>query len=522
MRPTHSISTDPRFKNITLEQGGAVISKAKTVMIVAPAGSGKTTTSMAYACARPKARGLYLAFAKPVQDEANARLRSLQVNTVSRTQHSMAHDIYGSAMRRAGKLSTPGLRSATTSKHLGVNYRIASAVNETLRLFMSSPDDVMDEAHLPAFEDFPIVDRNAGAILDGARTMWSRLITLDDVEVQATDDVYLKQWVMSKPVLPYDFILLDEWQDANSLIAHLVKQQAHATRVYVGDPHQAIFGFRGAVNMMEGDYARDVESHHTLTQSFRFPKRIGTLATVFLRHWKNNTSPILGMGPGGRATADDQVAWLARTGAGLIAKGIELHAAGKKMHWIKGFDEYKVGPILQAYDLFHGNRENITDPVLKLMQSWSHFEDYVESSGDGEARPVYKMIEKHRDEIPNIVRELREHQVADVKEAKIVLTTAHRSKGLEFPVVRLINDFFTFKDRSGSWKKPKDIDPQEANLMYVALTRAQKGVAPTAEIAEWFRTQPETKDMFPLPPTPVPRPAAEEDANTQAALPRAA
>ncbi|MFC8536758.1 UvrD-helicase domain-containing protein [Streptomyces sp. NPDC057249] len=54
---------------------------------------------------------------------------------------------------------------------------------------------------------------------------------------------------MSRPRLRADFLLLDEAQDANPVIADLVQNQ-DAQRIAVGDSAQAIYGWRGAVDAL--------------------------------------------------------------------------------------------------------------------------------------------------------------------------------------------------------------------------------------------------------------------------------
>lgn len=514
MKQTHSVSKIAQFSTLTREQGGVVVSQAKNIKVVARAGSGKTKVAMAYAAARPKARGLYLAFGKPTQLEANARLRTLGVNTEARTGHSLAWPGFGSKLDAACKLASNGsLRTGTTANLLGVNWPIAKAVNETLKNYMCSADKQISGKHLPDESDFPIVRAAAGVVMDNASKFWGRLIDLDDQEAKAVPDVYIKQWINSDPVLNYDFILFDECQDANPLMSHMVDQQNHCSRLYIGDPHQAIYGFRGAVDAMS---ALNVDQVHNLTASFRFGKNIGLLASTFLKHWKQEQLPLIGRGAGGRVVPGDQQAYLARTVAGLIGKGFELHMKGHKLHWVKGFEDYRIAPIQEAYRLYKGeNSGGFQDPVLKLMRSWGELEDYVEVTGDADAGSVYRLVEQYKDEIPNIIETLKREQLKSSEGAPFVLTTAHKAKGLEWPVVRLINDFFSFKDRSDGtkWLPPARIDPQEANLMYVTFTRAMKAVGLTPEMIEWFRQQPDTQHMFPKPvesASPAPAPAEPE------------
>lgn len=516
MKQTHSILKSPQFNTLTREQAMSIMSTAKTQRVVARAGSGKTKLAMGYAYARRAARGLYLAFGKPTQMEAAAKLHALGVNTVAKTQHSLAWPAFGSKFDEANKLA-PGMRVGTTADLLGVNWAMAKAINATVTNYMSSADTALGEQHLPDPQDFPVMKFASGAVMDQTLKFWSRLINLDDVEAKVSADVYLKLWANTAPKLDYDFIIFDECQDANPLAAHLVNSQEHCSRVYIGDQHQAIYAFRGAVNLMD---ELNAEETHTLTASFRFGPGIGELASTFLRHWKGEPLPLIGKGAGGRPMNGDQCAHLSRTVAGLIGKGFELHEKGHKIHWIKGFDDYRVKPILEAYNLFKGKSGDFQDPVLKLMHNWGDLKEYVETTGDSEAGAVYRLVEQYRDAIPHIIETLRREQLGAIQGAPHVLTTAHKSKGLEFPVVRLINDFFSFKDPSDGtkWMAPHRIDPQEANLYYVALTRAMKAIAPTTEMVEWFRQQPSTAKYFPAPPKPSePAPAQEQAPSLQPA-----
>lgn len=514
MKQTHSIGKLPQFCTLTREQGAAAVSPVKNAIVIAPAGSGKTKVAMAYAAARPNARGLYLAYGKPTQMEADRRLRDLKVATVAKTTHSLAWPSYGAALDRADKLQRGGgsLRTGVTAELLKMNWPLAKAVNETVKNYMCSPDKKLTDKHLPDDRDFPIVKFSSAAIMDGAQRYWTRLTDLNDQEAKAMPDVYLKQWVNADPKLDYDFIIGDEWQDANPLTALMISQQTHCSRIYIGDRHQSIYGFRGATDALTG---LQTDKTHLLTASFRFGPKIATLASTFLKHWKGEQTAIRGLGVGGRIERNDQQAYLSRTVAGLIGKGFELHNKGQKLHWVKGFEDYRVAPILEAFRLYKGESSaNFQDPVLKLMTSWTQLADYVEATGDGEAGPVFRLVEQYGDEIPNIIETLKREQLRDGASAPLVLTTAHRSKGLEYPVVRLINDFFSFKDSADTskWLHPRRIDPQEANLMYVALTRAMKAVAPTTEMIEWFRQQADTHSMFPVPVQKEAAPAEHEAA----------
>ncbi|MFX8098481.1 UvrD-helicase domain-containing protein, partial [Acinetobacter baumannii] len=78
-------------------------------------------------------------------------------------------------------------------------------------------------------------------------------------------DVYVKLWQLSRPTIPADYILFDESQDANGLMLSVLRRQS-AQVIYVGDPYQQIYEWRGAVNAMDHIKAQK----RALTLSFRF------------------------------------------------------------------------------------------------------------------------------------------------------------------------------------------------------------------------------------------------------------
>ena len=81
-----------------------------------------------------------------------------------------------------------------------------------------------------------------------------------------THDGYLKLWQLSVPNLVREYgvdcILLDEGQDLSGAMLDVFLHQQCA-RIIVGDPHQQIYQFRGAINAMDS-----VDPTHTfyLTQ----------------------------------------------------------------------------------------------------------------------------------------------------------------------------------------------------------------------------------------------------------------
>ncbi|CAB3801229.1 hypothetical protein LMG28138_04976 [Pararobbsia alpina] len=89
---------------------------------------------------------------------------------------------------------------------------------------------------------------------------------------------HLKVWAQTEPRIDADFILFDEAQDSDGVMLSVLGLQRHAQIIYVGDPYQQIYEWRGAVNAM----AQIDVPERALTESFRFGPTFAALASCVL------------------------------------------------------------------------------------------------------------------------------------------------------------------------------------------------------------------------------------------------
>ena len=61
-------------------------------------------------------------------------------------------------------------------------------------------------------------------------------------------------------------------------------------------------------------------------------------------------------------------------------------------------------------------------------------------------------------------------KAVDSTEAEVLLTTVHKAKGLEWQNVHLMSDFPSFVENNAMINS-NSLDPDEFNLVYVAITR---------------------------------------------------
>lgn len=215
----------------TNEQQAVIDSNADLLAVDAFAGTGKTSTLVQYALARPNSRILYIAFNKSVAAEAKERFPA---NVDCRTTHSLA---YGAVGRKfSDKLGNVPVYMVTQA--FKCNAKRAKSALETVSSWMCSTDDkiAIDHVNLDEVQD-PI---EAAAVVDLARNIWAYMQDPKS-DVKMPHDGYLKLYAMSRPALRYDIILLDEAQDTNPITLDLVMaQRGHAKIVLVGDRHQGI------------------------------------------------------------------------------------------------------------------------------------------------------------------------------------------------------------------------------------------------------------------------------------------
>ena len=239
------------------------------------AGSGKTSTLIAYSKERPDASILYVAYNKSVKEEARHKFGKNGVKNVHvETAHSLA---YGEVVHAGGYTvnQTGNLRPHEVMEFCrikedhGHGVVLANHVLGCLSQFCNSDKERIHEVDYTGGEDASsriFVARHLDQIHGYAKRLLNEMY---DGNIDITHDVYLKLYQLRHPILPYTHILFDEGQDANPCMLDVFRSQK-ANKIIVGDTYQSIYSFNGAVNSLELlDYPL-----YRLTKSFRFGKNV--------------------------------------------------------------------------------------------------------------------------------------------------------------------------------------------------------------------------------------------------------
>lgn len=479
---------------LTQEQHN-IINSTGDIKINAVAGSGKTTTIIEYARARPKNSNiLYLAFNKSVKLEAAKKFAEKGLNNVKvETAHSLAYK--NIVFKYNYKVRTQGYKTNEIADLLGLQgdgekltkYVIANHINKFIAYFCNSDKEKVQDLN---YLDIVSEDKARAFVTNFYNYIESQskrlLGMMDKGEIEITHDFYLKKFQLSNPKLGYDYILFDEGQDASPAMLDIFFRQK-ATKVIVGDTYQQIYSWRFAVNSLEKS---DFKIFH-LSTSFRFSQDIANLAMETLK-WKCHLGdykpiPIKGKGD---TNAYKTKAVLARTNLGLLVKAIEYVTEKKKVKRI--YFEGNINSYTYAdegaslYDilnLYNGRHDLIKDNLIKAMEDLNELEDYIDKTDDVQLGMMVDIVNEYGNNILAIIKEIKEkHVEKDEKEkAEMIFSTVHRSKGMEYDTVQLVNDFITeekleklIESKTGEINNGKL--NEEINLLYVAITRTRNSL----------------------------------------------
>ena len=482
--------------NLTQEQLD-IIHSSGNIKINAVAGSGKTTTIIEYAKARPaNSRILYLAFNKSVKLEAvkkfaESGLKNVQVETAHSLayKHIVLRSNYNVRPQEYKTQEIVDLLHIQVKGEKHASYIVANHINKLVAYFCNSnKNKVQDLNYLSLITESKakaFVTKYYDEIVQQARKL---LAKMDKGEIEITHDFYLKKFQLLNPNLSYDYILFDEGQDASPAMLHTFLNQS-ATKVIVGDTHQQIYGWRYAVNSLA---QADFKSFN-LSSSFRFSQNVANLAIDILK-WKDHFNAPISINISGKGA--DKIgktkAIIARTNLGLILNAIEFITENTKVKYI--YFEGNINSYTYADDgtslydvlnLFNGKKMQIKDALIKGMKDIDELEDYIRKTEDKQLGMMLEMVKEYENEIYDIIKTIKSKHVdnADKHKAEIIFSTVHRCKGMEYDSVELVNDFITEDKLEKLKNENKELSEEfelsipklneEINLLYVAVTRTK-------------------------------------------------
>jgi hypothetical protein len=468
------------------EQAREMFLKGEGLRIDAYAGTGKTSTLQLLAGSSAQ-RGLYLAFNRSIAEDARARFPQ---QVACATSHSIA---FRGIRRRFGlpewKLTgtlTPNMIGASFTMPESLTFRsglslpkrsYCSVLLDAVKRFLQSDEDEPRRDHferlgcLAALTQDQFADFTLQAI-GHTQAVWDAM-RHKTAGLPLGHDGYLKLWALSRPRSQVDYIMVDEAQDLNPVILGVLRRM-ECPVIYVGDPYQQIYEWRGAVNAMD-----HVASKHRvlLSQSFRFGNAIANAATAVTR-LLGAKEPLRGL-PGlvshlSRVRPD---VILARSNAGVMGSVLTCLGQGVSCHVLGGTRELE--RVLEDVKRVKQGAA-AQSPELLGFAAWKDVMAFSTQVEGEYLRGLVALVQEYGEEtmLRAVARCEKEESAA-----RVVCSTAHKAKGREWRYVRVDPDFDSaFQRVSKAANSPgKSEDKQstfeaEARLLYVATTRAKIAV----------------------------------------------
>jgi superfamily I DNA/RNA helicase len=455
--------------------------------INAMAGTGKTSTTIMIAESTQK-RGVYLAFNKAIADEARGRFPG---NIVCMTTHSMAYRTIiargYSGKKLSGKMSGAMLAYKSNARGNLIKRTVGKEklfynldgrskcmlVVSALQRWQRSAHLVVKPFHVPVEGKLAklmpeIVEEIRDVVAEEANRVWQQIVDPKS-DYPLGHDGYLKLWALSNPEIPGDFIIVDEAQDTNAVTLGVIKNQTKQI-VAVGDKNQAIYSWRGAENAMV-DLPCDQEG--TLSKSFRFGQEVADAANTVLRALGTKTKLI------GNEKIDSSVisdkttptdAILYRTNARMIDGISRMLDSGLTPQIVGGTKELET--VLASVIKLQNGQPAEYPPEFFGYNNWDEVRADSENSDD--LKRWVALIEKV--EAPKLL-DLISNLPDNEDDADVTLTTGHKSKGREWPTIRLADDFMSCLPPDQDFARERyasgAID-EDLRLYYVAKTRARE------------------------------------------------
>lgn len=451
---------------------------------VAVAGSGKTTTIVEglkrLEFVSPD--NIFLAFNKSIAEE----LKKRGVN--AKTFHSLT---FSAVTRHLG------IREITTNKtfkiirdELSFNDRrmygsfINRLVGVAKQVGIGCLTDDTEMNWLKLVNHFSLeLDSDYGELNEAVSLSRHIFNECDDLSMCDFDDL-LYIAVREGIKLPeFDFVFVDEAQDTNAIqraILHKI-MRPESRMMAVGDPAQAIYGFRGSDNnslqLIAGEFNC---KEFPLTISYRCPTKIVEYARTWVPH--------IEAAPGAKEgeVIDNSYDWkvedfkegdliICRTNAPIITlaykilknKLIAPNIAGREIgvglvSLINQMGAEDIDNLLVKLDAWHVReveRARVKDQDYKIEQVTDRYESIL---------CLIESLDENNRTVPKLIETI--DYLFSIKDRAVNLSSIHKAKGLEADNVYWLNRSMC----PATWVKKPWEKEQENNLCYVAATRAKK------------------------------------------------
>lgn len=450
------------------------------------AGSGKTSVIVAAAEFAPK-KSVFLAFNKKIVQELAGKLPP---HCQASTFHSLCWNFLKARLPRGAKVNQyktydlvdkmfPELGDAKGE----IAQLVSVAKNAGVGIFEPIGTKVMEELQ----ENFDVYHEEIAAdvLVDAAISILKanernlQDVDFDDMLYMTLKFITERGWNMDK----YNLVFVDEAQDTNSVQLALLDNMAERI-IAVGDPFQAIYGFRGAgSNSMPDIKERFGCTEFTMSISWRCPTSVAALAAEIVPHFKAKPGAsegivqFLGLDSLHHFTGNNDMI-ICRNNAPLFGVALRLLKERTPFRMTGKFP----GQLKKFVRSF--KTDDIPTFRARLKEWWEKKRD------DLMKKEKFGILQREEDKFESLWSLQKEctsvKEILDKLESMmnsrygVTLSTVHGAKGLEASVVVILHP-----ELMPSKYAVTDVQiQQETNLRYVAMTRAMHKLVFMSDLLE--------------------------------------
>ena len=452
------------------------------IVVRAVAGAGKTTLlKMIFPLVRGKA--IYLAFNNDIVDEIKGKVsqENIQVSTIHSLGCKAIYSSFGKVKVNKSKsyrfIKKASKKWNVEKKEMNQTFFVVDRLVELYRLTLcKTPFDLMGAADMVSLNYTTDHIDYAFEVMDMLNEY-----NKNPKEIDLTDMVYLPATDESINIPKPNTLFVDECQDLNAAQhAFIDRLRSRGRFVAVGDPRQSIYGFAGAhSSSFEMFTAKPRTVELPLSVTYRCPTRVVDHANKIYNVLEPSESAISGeVRLGNVLEANDGDMIVCRNLAPLMGTFIKLVNANKKCYikgkdigdslirMIKPFSGMSIDNMLsELKSLLH---EKINELLERKITKPMKHPSYISMH---ERVMVLEILSYHCEDVNCVLMKLKSI-FSDDKRGGIVLSTMHKSKGLEADGVFILDRHLV----PSKYAETEDQLTQEQNLLYVAVTRSKKSL----------------------------------------------
>ena len=409
--------------------------KNQIVAIQSVAGSGKTTTLLNLAKIHKDKRILYIAFNKSLILEIKNKLHKDHIaNMTVSTFDSLLYQMYLATKKKDPNIIQ--LKPTNIANYVpwlqGKPYKVKASILKEYNRFCN-------DANFESMEDYCIsVLKKKKPILEQlwVSTTQGEFHTFENLRKLALVEHWFNPYVDSM----YDMIMIDETQDFDMSMLRMLLNDTTIPKLFVGDPKQSIYEFRGCINAFKYLPA------DALTIEFYSTFRVGEPACSKIRKQFENC-------------------W-------MISKSLHSTILEPFSKWS---DPNK------SYTYLFRNWHTLLTAAETMRDIWINgYEKKKEEIQTLHKKLDYVFTIDYEDDLPKFLKSITAYELEQIflrieenlveKDiSRIQMYTLHSYKGLEDANVRLASD----------------IEREEFAVYYVALTRGHSRILTSMDI-EYF------------------------------------